>query len=139
MTLASWRFPNTILDKNGKPTDDEWACIRRHPYHTQQILGRITGFERMTEIASAHHERLDGRGYFQGLDADRLDLDMRIIAVADVFDALSAKRPYRDALPMAQVFAILDKDSLDSTCVSVLKERYWPQASPVLPALHRAA
>ncbi len=118
---------NSILDKAGKPTDSEWEAIRKHPYHTQQILMRITGFERLTEVACAHHERLDGRGYFRGLDASKLDLDMRIIAVADVFDALSANRPYRGAMPMPQVFGILDKDSgtgLDSDCIAVLKAKY---------------
>ncbi len=125
--IGKLAVPNTILDKNGKPTDEEWACIRRHPYHTQQILSQITGFERLTEIASAHHERLDGKGYFQGMRADELDTDMRIIAVADVFDALSANRPYRDALPLAKVFAILDGDSLDPACISVLKDLYCGQ------------
>jgi len=130
--IGKLAVPNTILDKNGKPTDEEWACIRRHPYHTQQILSRITGFERLTEIASAHHERLNGKGYFQGLTADELDLDMRIIAVADVFDALSAKRPYRDALPIEKVFAILDSDALDPDCVAVLKEFYGSAGSGTL-------
>ena len=125
--IGKLAVPNTILDKNGKPTDEEWACIRRHPYHTQQILSQITGFERLTAIAGAHHERLDGKGYFQGLTADNLDLDMRILAVADVFDALTASRPYRDALPLPKVFAILDGDSLDPSCVAVLKDLYCGQ------------
>ena len=120
--IGKLAVPNTILDKNGKPTDEEWACIRRHPYHTEQVLGRISGFERLTAVASAHHERLDGRGYFRGLAADQLDLDMRIIAVADVYDALSEKRPYRDALPPDEVFAIMDRDALDPDCVRVLKD-----------------
>ncbi len=122
--IGKLAVPNTILDKNGKPTDEEWACIRRHPYHTQQILSKITGFERLTEVAAAHHERLDGKGYFLGLTGAELDLDMRIIAVADVFDALSAKRPYREALPLPKVFAILDSDSLDAGCVDALKDIY---------------
>jgi HD-GYP domain-containing protein (c-di-GMP phosphodiesterase class II) len=118
---------NAILDKPGKPTDEEWASIRRHPYHTYQVLTRITGFERLTEIAAAHHERLDGKGYFLGRDGSQLDLDMRILAVADVFDALSAERPYRGALDSAEVFRILDKDSgvaLDADCIAVLKAKY---------------
>lgn len=119
--IGKLAVPNTILDKNGKLTAEEWACIRRHPYYTQQILSRITGFERLTEIAGAHHERLDGRGYFRGLGAEELDLDMRALAVTDVFDALSAERPYRGALPPDEVFAILDRDALDPDCVAVLK------------------
>jgi len=81
----------------------------------------------MAEIAAAHHERLDGSGYFRELTGDQLDLDMRILAVADVFDALSAERPYREALPLDEVFLLLDKEArvkLDVECVSVLQERY---------------
>ncbi len=120
--IGKLAVPNTILDKDGKPTEEEWVCIRRHPFHTVQILGHITGFERLTAIAGAHHERLDGRGYFRGLAADQLDLDMRILAVADVFDALSADRPYRAALPPDKVFAILDGEALDRDCISVLRD-----------------
>lgn len=120
--IGKLAVPNTILDKGGKPTEEEWACIRRHPFHTVQVLSQITGFERLTAIAGAHHERLDGRGYFRGLGADQLDLEMRALAVADVFDALSAARPYRAALPPSEVFAILDGDALDRDCVAVLRD-----------------
>ncbi len=115
---------NAILDKPGRPSDEEWAAIKRHPYHTQQVLAQITGFERLADVACAHHERLDGRGYFRGLTGDQLDLDMRILAVADVYDALSAERPYRAALPHSEVFAIMDKDAgvaLDADCIDILK------------------
>lgn len=125
--LGKLAVSNTILDKPGKPSDDEWASIRKHPFFTQEILKHISGFSRLVEIAAAHHERLDGRGYFRGLTAEHLDLDMRILAVADVFDALSAERPYRGALPLSEVFAILDKDSgtaLDANCIGALKEIY---------------
>ncbi len=118
---------NAILDKPGPLNDDEWMVVRRHPYYSQQILGQIRGFERLTQIAAAHHERLDGNGYFRGLQAEDLDLDMRVLACADVFDALSAARPYRDAMPMSRVFAILDKDAdtaLDADCIAALKSRY---------------
>ena len=136
--IGKLAVPNAILDKNGKPTDAEWDCIRRHPYYTQQILCRIKGFERLTAVASAHHERLDGQGYFQGLDRSVLDIDMRAIAVADVFDALSADRPYRGAMPMAQVFSILDKDALDPQCVGILRDMYFRQIAET-PTLRRAA
>ena len=125
--LGKLAVSNTILDKNGKPTDEEWASIRRAPYYTQEIFQHIKGFERLTEIAAAHHERLDGKGYFRGLTGDQLDLDMRILSAADVFDALSAERPYRGALPLEEVFAIMDKDAgkaLDVECIAALKSVY---------------
>ena len=131
--IGKLAVPNTILDKNGKPTDEEWACIRRHPYHSQQILTQISGFERLTEIAAAHHERLDGKGYFRGLTADDLTLDMRALAVADVFDALSANRPYREAMPLSKVFAILESDALDPDCVGALNDIYRSQSYLVPP------
>ena len=118
---------NAILDKPGKLDAAEWQTVKQHPYYTQQILGQIQGFNRLSEIAAAHHERLDGSGYFRGLCADALDTDMRILAVADVFDALSAARPYRGALAMSDVFAIMDKDAntaLDGDCIALLKQQY---------------
>jgi len=137
--IGKLAVPNTILDKNGKPTEEEWACIRRHPFHTVQILGQITGFERLTAIAGAHHERLDGRGYFRGLAGDQLDLDMRVLAVADVFDALSADRPYRAAMPPDKVFAILDGEALDRDCVAVLRDARHQSGPGVSTEWARAA
>lgn len=128
--IGKLAVPNTILDKNGKPTAAEWECIRRHPYYTYQILSRIKGFERLTAVASAHHERLDGTGYFRGLNAAALDMDMRAVAVADVFDALSADRPYRAAMPMEKVFAVLGGESLDPQCISILRAHHFPAAFP---------
>lgn len=116
---------NTILEKPGKLTEEEWVSIRLHPYFTKKILERVHGFEELTFVASAHHERLDGRGYYMNLSAEALTLPARILAVADVFDALHAERPYREAMPREKVFAILDAEaphSLDGDCVQALKE-----------------
>jgi putative nucleotidyltransferase with HDIG domain len=118
---------NSILEKPGKPTDEEFATIKLHPKFTHEILQEVRGFERVTEIASAHHERLDGKGYWRGLDASQLDLEMRIVSAADVFDALTAERPYREALPLSKVFEIMDKEAgsaLDPTCIDGFKQRY---------------
>jgi HD-GYP domain-containing protein (c-di-GMP phosphodiesterase class II) len=131
--LGKLGVSNTILDKPGKPTDEEWNAIREHPRYTFEILKPIHGFARINEIAAAHHERLDGSGYYLGLNADQLDLDMRILAVADVFDALSAERPYRSALPLDAAFAILRKDEgigLDSRCIAALRDIYQGHSSP---------
>ncbi len=119
--------PTAVLEKPGKLTEGEFGIIRDHPSNTQRILGMIGGFDRVTEIAAAHHERLDGRGYHRGLPAEMLDTDMRILAVADVFDALSAERPYRGALPMSEVFAIMEREgpaALDPDLVGLMKDKY---------------
>lgn len=116
---------NAILDKPGKLTEKEMARVRQHPRYSWEILSKIRGFARIAEIAGAHHERLDGRGYHLGVAAEGLDIEMRILATADVFDALSAERPYRAALPLEEVFKIMEKDSgsaLDAMCVDSIKE-----------------
>ena len=120
--------PTSVLEKPAKLTEDEFASVRAHPANTERILGLIEGFGRVTEIAAAHHERIDGRGYHRGVPGEFLDTEMRILAVADVFDALSAERPYRAALEMGEVFAIMEKENgaaLDADLVSLLKGRYY--------------
>lgn len=115
---------NDILDKNGKPTDEEWAVIRSHPVHSRAIITQVPAFSSLATMAGGHHETLNGRGYPDGLTADELDLHTRILTVADVYDALSADRPYRAALSPEEAFAILDKDTgvaFDASCVDALK------------------
>lgn len=120
--------PNSVLDKPGSLTREEFDLVKLHPRFTFEILRQIRGQERMTEIAANHHERIDGKGYWRGLAGNELDLDMRILATADVFDALSATRPYREALPLSQVFSIMERDAgyhLDASCVGALREIYY--------------
>lgn len=115
---------NTILDKPGKPDEAEWAALRAHPGHGAEILGRVAAFRDIAPLAGAHHERLNGRGYPLGLRDAEICLETRILTVADVFDALSANRPYRPAMPIADALAILDRDTgtaFDADCVAALK------------------
>ncbi len=72
--------------------------VKAHPYYTFEILKKIPGFERLSHDAAAHHEKLDGSGYWRGWGSEQLSRYARILAVADIFDALHAKRPYRDGL-----------------------------------------
>jgi putative nucleotidyltransferase with HDIG domain len=114
---------NDILEKPGKLTNEEWQVVRDHPYYTLQILKRIPAFKSFSSDAAAHHERLDGSGYWRSLSGEQLSMSARILSVADVFDALRAKRPYRDALPLEKVFAIMREDSpraLDLPCLEAL-------------------
>lgn len=123
--IGKLAISNHILEKPGKLTDEEFGAIRSHPQHSFELLRRIKGFERISELASAHHERLDGRGYWQGLTGDQLDLDMRILTVSDVFDALTAKRPYRDAMLPEDALAIMERDrgaAFDSECLDALSD-----------------
>ncbi|NNE88465.1 MAG: HD domain-containing protein [Silicimonas sp.] len=116
---------NKILDKPGGLSKEEYASVKQHPVLSEQILSRVTAFQPLARIALAHHERLDGKGYPHGIDAADLSLDMRILTVADIFDALSADRPYRKALPLKQAFTIMDKmcgSALDGEVVRHLKD-----------------
>ena len=105
--IGKLSVPNKILDKNGKLTAQEWEAMRLHPYYTQRILERISGFNHLAFLASTHHEKLDGSGYYRNLRATQLPMSARAITVADIYDALSAKRPYRDALPTEKVLEII--------------------------------
>jgi HD-GYP domain-containing protein (c-di-GMP phosphodiesterase class II) len=105
--IGKLSVPNRILDKPGPLTPREWEVVKRHPYYTYQILERVPAFDDLAFDASAHHERLDGRGYFRNLPASQLSVAARILSVADQLDALSADRPYRGKLPRERVLAIL--------------------------------
>jgi putative nucleotidyltransferase with HDIG domain len=105
--LGKLGVPNTILDKPASLAPDEWDIIRRHPQLSREILRQIDLFKDVAEIAACHHERLDGKGYFRGLAADSLGLSARIVAVADVYEALTADRPYRRGMTEEQAVAIM--------------------------------
>lgn len=115
--------PNTILDKPGKLTPQEWQVVRRHPALSEAILSRVAAFGPLARVAGAHHERLDGKGYPNGLTADAIPLDARIITVADVFDALTARRPYREPMGEEAAVAVMLRDAgtaFDRRCLAAL-------------------
>jgi putative nucleotidyltransferase with HDIG domain len=121
--IGKLRVPNSILDKPGKLTNEEFAVVKEHPALTQQILNRVPAFREMALIAGAHHEKLDGTGYPYHLDGTDLSMEARIIAVADVYAALSEERPYRESLDFAQISSIMMKDipgKLDQECFDAL-------------------
>ncbi len=123
--LGKLGVSNAILEKPAKLDEAEWKAIQRHPYYTWKILNGIPGFGELSEVAASHHEKLNGSGYFRGLTAEHLSLESRILAVADIFDALAADRPYRQGMPLEKVFDILRKDApraLDGDCVQALFE-----------------
>lgn len=114
---------NTILDKAEKLDEREWQEIRRHPAYTEMILSRIGAFADMAIIAGAHHERLDGKGYPNGLAGGEIALETRVLTVADVFDALTAARPYRAAMPASKALAIMAEGvgtQFDPRCYAAL-------------------
>ncbi|MCJ2118947.1 HD domain-containing protein [Methylobacterium sp. J-001] len=115
---------NTILDKNGKLDEDEWRDMRAHALLSETILKRVPAFHDLAGIGGAHHERLDGAGYPRGLKAQEIALETRIVSVADVFDALTADRPYRKAMPLEKALGILRADldkAFDPVCFAALE------------------
>ena len=101
--IGKLAVPNAILDKAGALTDAEWEVIKQHPAHTLHVLQQVPLFRELAEDAANHHERIDGRGYFRGLTGTDLSTTARLLAVADVTDALMSARPYRGALPVDKV------------------------------------
>ena len=113
-----------ILEKPGALDEGEWVEMRGHAALTGDILSRVAAFSAMAMIAGSHHERLDGKGYPLGLDATMIALETRIITVADIFDALTADRPYRAAMPVSRALDIMAGDvgtAIDARCVDALK------------------
>lgn len=116
---------NTILDKPGKLDADEWVAMKNHAAQTETILLRISAFRQLASIAGAHHERLDGMGYPKGLKGDEIALESRILAVADIFDALTADRPYRSAMPISKALSIMAEEvgkATDPMCFEALRK-----------------
>jgi len=114
--IGKLSVPNRILDKPGTLTPREWEVVKLHPYYTYQILERVPVFGELAFDASAHHERLDGRGYYRNLPASQLSKAARILAAADQLDALSAERPYRGRLPPERVVSIMKEEAGAGLC-----------------------
>jgi putative nucleotidyltransferase with HDIG domain len=123
--LGKLAISSAILEKPSPLSDEEFDKVKQHPKLSDKILRQIPTFQTIAEIASSHHERLDGWGYWRGLEGQQLNLDARILTACDVFDALTARRPYRDALPVEKALSIMHEDegtAFDSECLLVLNE-----------------
>ena len=115
---------NAILDKPGKLSEGEWVLMRGHAAHTHAILERIGALRDIAPVAAAHHERLDGAGYPLGLDELTISRDTRIITVCDFYDALTADRPYRSAMPVEQALSVITDEvgsAVDPLCFEALR------------------
>jgi HD-GYP domain-containing protein (c-di-GMP phosphodiesterase class II) len=116
---------NSVLDKPGKLDDDEWAAVKAHAMYTETILSRIDAFAELAVVSAAHHERLDGKGYPRGVMAAEICLETRIITTADIFDAITAERPYRGAVPIPKTLEIMAENvgtAIDAQCFDALKQ-----------------
>lgn len=115
---------NSILDKPGKLDNAEFEAIKMHPVYSHQILDQVELFADIAPIARGHHEKLNGRGYPDGLGGDEIAMDTRIVTVADIFDALTAERPYRAPMPEAKALEIMAESvgsEIDKQCFVALQ------------------
>ncbi len=102
---------NRILDKPGRLTDEERDEVKKHPLWTLQILERVPAFQHFAVSSARHHERLDGSGYPWGVGAIDLDFTARVLAASDVYEALTADRPYRAGMDSPKALGIMRSDS----------------------------
>jgi HD-GYP domain-containing protein (c-di-GMP phosphodiesterase class II) len=117
--------PTAILQKPSSLTDEEFAVIKRHPEWGWELLRELGGFSKLASgLVLNHHERLNGSGYPRGLRGNEIDLETRILAVCDVFDALMSERVYRDAWTRDDAMGLLLRSAgkeFDSSCVEALE------------------
>lgn len=104
-------IPDAILLKPGRLDDDEMTVMRTHVAQGEEIVTGMGWLDGANAVVAGHHEKWNGSGYPRGLGGDAIPLAARIFAVADVFDALCSKRPYKEPMGFDQVMAILEKDT----------------------------
>lgn len=108
--LGKYYTPVEILQKPGRLSEEEFAIIKKHPQDSYNLLYCTHG-EKVANIALQHHERMDGSGYPHGLLGKDICLDARIVAVADVFDAITSKRVYNDPITFEDALAVMEAEA----------------------------
>ena len=128
--LGKIAVPEYILLKPGPLTEEEYNQIKRHPGYGAELLESISpDFAPLAEVVRAHHERWDGAGYPLGLSGGRIPLMSRIIAIVDVFEALTSARPYRQPVPYGQAMAYISEGA---------GSQFDPQLVPLFDGLYQA-
>ncbi|MFA9378978.1 MAG: HD domain-containing phosphohydrolase [Lachnotalea sp.] len=126
--LGKLAIDNEILEKPGKLSEDEFNEVRSHTYFTYQLLDTIPQFKMIKEWASYHHERVDGNGYPFHIEGESLSIGSRIMAVADVFTAITEDRPYRVGMNDSQAIRVLTSmvlsGALDGDVVKILVDNF---------------
>ena len=126
--LGKLKISRAILEKPGKLTDKEFNVIKEHAYYTYVLLKDIRGFEQIAPWAAFHHEKLNGEGYPFRLRGEDIPLGARIMAAADIFSAITEKRPYRDGMVREPAMAVMrdnvERGTLSGQIVSLLLEHY---------------
>ena len=100
-------MPETILNKKGPLTHEEFGLIKKHPGFSASIIEPLKEFRDCVREVYHHHERIDGKGYPDGISGNHIPIGARVISVCDAFDAMASHRPYRPALPESVIHANL--------------------------------
>ena len=126
--IGKLKVPRAILEKPGRLTDEEFLVIKEHPYYTRLILMGVSGFEQITDWAGFHHEKLNGNGYPFHFDASALSMGSRIMAVADIFSAITEERPYRKGMTRSQAMDVMHDNvkygAISQEIVELLSDHY---------------
>jgi putative two-component system response regulator len=117
-------IPDSVLLKKGRLTAGEYEIMKQHPVIGDELCGTMRSLEAVRAIVRHHHERLDGRGYPDGLSGDQIPLLARIVSVVDVFDALTTDRPYRVALTTDTAYQMMRDDQEGGWCDRVLVDTF---------------
>ncbi|NSW77388.1 MAG: HD-GYP domain-containing protein, partial [Candidatus Atribacteria bacterium] len=124
---------DAILGKNGRLSAEEYQVIKEHPVIGHRIVGGVDFLKGVAEIVLSHHERCDGHGYPYGKVDHEIPLEAKIVAVADVFDALTSERPYRKAYTVEEAFQVMENEEeghfskeIFSVLQAVIQRRGWP-------------
>jgi putative nucleotidyltransferase with HDIG domain len=123
--IGKFVFPDSILKGNSRLTDEEYEIVKMHPFHGAQVLAQIEGYGPVANIVLAHHERIDGTGYPNGMPGDQIPLIARIISVADTYDVMTSRDSYRKPVTSQTAIAELRRVSgtqLDGDIVEIFVE-----------------
>jgi putative two-component system response regulator len=131
------KVPDAILEKPGPLTKEEYDVVKQHPVEGVRIIESLHSIREAVPLVRWHHERMDGAGYPDGLFGGEIPLLVRILAVADVYDALGSARPYRPALPQSKCMAMLQDNAvsggLDPELVRCFADHL--ECAPAMPPL----
>ena len=117
-------IPDRVLLKKGRLTRKEFELMKRHTVIGEDLCRTVRSFDAVRPIVRHHHERIDGRGYPDGLGGDEIPLLAQIVSIVDVFDALTTDRPYRKALSTATAYAMMRTDARAGWCQQELLEAF---------------
>jgi putative nucleotidyltransferase with HDIG domain len=109
--IGKFVFPDSILKGNSKLSDEDWELVKMHPVHGAHVLAQIEGYGPIAYIVLAHHERIDGRGYPNGMEGDEIPAIARILSVADTYDVMTARDSYRTPVTSQTAIAELRRVS----------------------------